>query len=388
MLGFVIVHNDNPFFTDAARLLLYGVMVGLLDRKNWSLRDLLMICRDLPRLKDMLLRSPYTADFVPLLLSVEKQSATIMTTLATKLLPFETVAALWDRALAEGRVVSLNDWVKSNFILVLGTHPANRAALQTLNQVIFRRVADLLLTQAEEKDHGVTGRKTWLILDEVREAGKLDGLTSLLNQGRSKAVCMVLGFQDVEGMRHVYGKEEAHEIFGMCDNKTMLRTESQPTAEWVEKHFGQALVSEITTSQSESTSGEYTSSENVQEHIQLRSTVLAAEIMGLPKTNPQNGMTAYHDIPQFGPYKATLPWSTITDLRRQMIPGRLAPTGEILGEMPRSVQDQYLRPWGEADAKLLAKPVATEVSTPASEEKRILSALSLSPDSPTTNPPE
>ena len=63
-------------------------------------------------------------------------------------------------------------------------------------------------------------------LDDVREAGKLDGLSRLLNQGRTKGACVVLGFQDSDGMRDVYGEYVANELVGQCANKAILRVEN------------------------------------------------------------------------------------------------------------------------------------------------------------------
>ena len=162
----------------------------------------------------------------------------------------------------------------------------------------------------------MTRRKTWLFLDEVRDAGKLDGLSSLLNQGRSKGVCTVVGFQDIEGMRTVYDPHEANEIIGQCDNKTVLRTESFPTAQRAESHFGQSLLREYTLSEGESTNSSGISrSRTVGEHIQLRAAVLAAEFITIPRTGPKQGIKACNDLPLAGAYWATADWATITAMR-------------------------------------------------------------------------
>jgi hypothetical protein len=433
--------SSQPFFSDAARQLLYAVMLRFLDEniKDWTLRQVILILKNGKRLRALLRSSKLTADLATTYFGNTDLNASILTTVDTKLLHLEIVAALWDQARKEGRTFSLVDWVNrdgsrifseqaitnlpalaerlknaakddavsqylsgklseptrkllagfgggahsrlqqaladdlnqilqretlfdawrfvqhrlspaaqkliaqdpsgsdlvrlnrmlleeaypqaisrdhGNFILVLGNHPSNRAALEAINKAIFRRITDLLLTQNEVSDHKVTGRKTWLFLDEVRDAGKLDGLSSLLNQGRSKGVCTVVGFQDIEGMRTVYDPTEANEIIGQCDNKTVLRTESFPTAQWAESHFGLSLLREYTLSEGETTSSSGISrNRTVGEHIQLRAAVMEAEFMTIPRTGPKQGIKACNDLPLAGAYWATADWATITAMR-------------------------------------------------------------------------
>ena len=442
------VGSTQPFFSDAARHMLYAVMLSFLanDVKNWTLRHLIMVLKNETRLRSVLANSWHTEDLAAAYFGEEKLKADIISTIDTKVMSLEIVAALWENSRKQGRTVSLADWARrdgrcafaadaildlpafvdrltksadsdpvskhlnaqlsdstrkslaysgdkppdtlprllandldrilkktrlydpdrfkqiqlsavtrrllaqepvgadlvrlnrllledaypqvlsrdhGNFILVLGSHPSNRAALEAINKAIFRRITDLLLTQQEEHNHGVTGRKTWLFLDEVRHAGKLDGLSSLLNQGRSKGVCCVLGFQDIEGMRHVYKDQVAHEIVGQCDNKTVLRTESYPTAKWAEEHFGQALIREYTVSESESRSPQGTSRTwGIGEHVQLRSAVLASEFMTLPRTGQDRGLLACNDLPLAGAYWAGADWPTIMAMRSRPLAGR------------------------------------------------------------------
>lgn len=358
----ILIPRDNssqPFFTDAARQLLYAVMLSFLakDIKDWSLRHVLLILKDERRLREVIRNSVYTRDLEAPYFSEKRVTADVTSTIATKLLPLEIVAALWDQARKEGRSLSLVDWVHGNYILVLGSHPSNRAALEAINQAIFRRITDLLLTQSEENNHSVTGRKTWLFLDEVREAGRLDGLSSLLNQGRSKGVCTVLGFQDIEGLRLVYGNQEAHEIVGQCDNKTVLRTESYPTAKWAEEHFGQSLLSERTTSESVARGREGTThTHGLNERIEVRSAILASEFMMLPRRGPS--LVGCHDVTLVGTYWAKLDWKEIEEARSQTLLGRQAPEKEVLGEEPQATHYQFLEPWGSDDPDLgIPEPV-------------------------------
>ena len=77
----------------------------------------------------------------------------------------------------QGRKISLNEWVsdrgKENCVLILGNNERARAAMDRINQVLFKRVTELLLDLPEDR----TGtRRNWIFLDELADAGKLEGL--------------------------------------------------------------------------------------------------------------------------------------------------------------------------------------------------------------------
>ena len=94
------------------------------------------------------------------------------------------------------------------------------------------------------------GKGHLAFLDEFREAGKLEGLRRLLNKGRSKGACVVLGCQDVEGVRAEYGREEANEILAQCTHTVVLNVGSPETAQWATGIFGEVDMEVETTGQS------------------------------------------------------------------------------------------------------------------------------------------
>ncbi len=183
-------HDANPFFSNAARHLLHGVLVALilLAPKRWTLRHVLLITRTETLLRQILARMEATRH----LLQYCEHAATfqnILSTVLTRLAPYEIIAAAWDRT---ERRVSLRRWLATESILILGNDEDNRAALDTINQLIFKRLSELILAQPEREP--ASERTTWLLLDEIREAGRLDGLSALLTKGRSKGAAVLLGF--------------------------------------------------------------------------------------------------------------------------------------------------------------------------------------------------
>lgn len=337
LAGILIPDADegaNRFFTDAARDLLAGVLISLhlCAPGRWTLRDVLLALADAARLKLLLEKSPPTRDRLRYFAD-ERTLANILGTVASKSAAYGPVAAAWDRA---GESISLYNWVAGEFILVLVLDDEIRSALDAVNRAVFRRAAELLLAGPESAH-----RRTWLFLDEVREAGKLDGLRGLLNRGRSKGVAAVLGFQSVEGLREAYGREEAHEIIGECAHKAVLRLESPDTAEWAAGLFGDVERREIQVGQP---GAEKAVSKS--ELVARRPLVLASEFLSLPATGPAAGLSGYFVSPITGAYRHTLAWDEISARLR-------TPCGETPDYLPRPAADQYLRPWDETDFRRL-----------------------------------
>ena len=253
-----------------------------------------------------------------------------MSTIETYLGKYQFVAAAWERA---ERSISLAEWLTSESILVLGNDEQARTALDAINQVIFKRLSELILAQTESET-----RRTWIFLDELRQAGPLNGLSALLTKGRSKGTCVVLGFQDIEGLRDVYGTQVANEIAGQCANKAILRSDSAITAEWASALFGRSEVVEL--HQSVMHSVEKATQLSQDERYQKREVVLASEIMNLRPTNRVDGMQGFFITPHVGVYCAH---RTGKEIGAELVPVNPA----IPNLIPRDEADQYLTEYCE-----------------------------------------
>ena len=140
-------HDANPFFSNAARHLLHGVLLALILKapRRWTLRQVILILRSETLLRQVLAGSEATR----YLLQYCEHTVTfqnILSTILTRLAPYEIIAATWDRA---ERRLSLRGWLQTESILVLGNDEENRAALDTINQLIFKRLSELILAQPE-----------------------------------------------------------------------------------------------------------------------------------------------------------------------------------------------------------------------------------------------
>jgi len=340
--------DTNPFFTNAARHLLFGVLLQCLLRVpgQWSFRQVLLMLRDTQLLRLILDLSEETRHLLQYC-THEGTFQNLVSTLLTYIGPYEIVAAAWDRSTSR---LGLRAWLEEESILILGHDEANRVAIDTLNRMVFQRLTELILGQGEVT--AANPRQTWLFLDEVREMGKLEGLSRLLTKGRSKGVAAVLGFQDVAGLHDVYGREVAEELLGQCNSTVILRLNSPGTAKWASQLFGTREVLERSRNLNRSRSSRNlgfdfsaSSGEAISSGITKRDVVLESEFLDLPEPSPGGGLSAYFLNPITGGFRDHLPGDWI---RTHLVsPDRLVPDC-----IPRPESDQYLRPWDDTDAVL------------------------------------
>lgn len=355
--------GGEQFFVNAVRDILTGIMLVFIncaaENCRWTFRDLLLAALYQPYLK-VILSQVETRNHSPFpmvhrlkttyLGSDPKTLSNILATISTRLSVYEPVAAAWHKAELEGsdHTFSLKDWVSGTFsdILVLGNDEAGRSSIDPINRAIFQRATELLLARPETtgKQKTTGDKQTWFFLDEVREAGRLDGLSSLLTKGRSKGGCVVLAFQDIEGMRDVYGNEVANELCGQCNNTIILRLNSPSTSQWASELFGKR----IDVSRGGGTEGSgLSSSYSFQE--QERPFYFTSDFSYLPSANGENGLSGYLRNPQISPDVQSARWHLEPSEVSQMLPKGNSQEGYFAPSMPRDPGDFYLEPWTEAD---------------------------------------
>jgi type IV secretory pathway TraG/TraD family ATPase VirD4 len=329
-------HESQPFFMDASRHLLYGVIVSfMLSGHDWTFADLLRGVSSTKRLKAILKKHPQTRDIAHRYFGDRRLLSNIMSTLATKLLAFEPIAAAWEDAKEK---VSLQQWAKEESILVLANSEISRTAIDAINRCKFKRATDITLGQSESFT-----RRNFFVVDETTEAPRFDGLVSLLKRGRSKGCSALLTMKSVAGLRDpkLYGPNFAAEILGQIGHKFIGRLECPETAEWVSKLFGDQEIEQITTSHTSSSNG---NSRTKNQQIVTRRAVLPAELMDIDPCTRENGLTGYYMSRGAGCYMSTLPADELFD-------GALIPPDPNVPEfIERRVEAQYLRPWTDEEA--------------------------------------
>ena len=256
---------SQPFFGNAVRALLTGVMQAffMTSPERWTFRDVMYAMDSPDRMIEVLSRTAETRALIPRFFNKTEAEKNIITTIDTKLNMYRAIAGLWSTAKEK---VSIKDWImpqakrgNPNYVIVLGYSKTASAAIEAINRVILKRVAQELLELRDDsagesvqglikntyvKDTNLPKRRHWVVLDELRNLGKLDELGGLLTAGRSKGVSVVLGVQDVDGVQAVYGEKEAKECLAMCNSFSFFRVNSEDTQKWISAILGQDEILE------------------------------------------------------------------------------------------------------------------------------------------------
>lgn len=337
------LHESQPFFSDAARHLMYGVIISFIRSKvHWTLADLLRGLRSAKRLKSILSRHPETRHLVSLYFSDQRLLSNILSTIATKTLAYEPIAAAWESA---SESISLTQWINRELILILGNSEISRTAIDAINRCIFKRASDIKLAQPETLE-----LRTLFFIDELSEAGRLDGLTSLLKKSRSKGGSVAISFQSISGLRdsRMYGPHFTDEILAQIGNRFIGRLECPETAEWASRLFGDQEINQYTTSQSHSISsgqgGGSSNSTTRSQQIVTRRAVLPSEFLSIPPCSRDTGLSGYFVVRLAGCYFETFSGEEV--FGEQLIP----PAADVPEFVPRSVEAQYLKPWTREQA--------------------------------------
>ncbi|MCC7495885.1 MAG: type IV secretion system DNA-binding domain-containing protein [Fimbriimonadaceae bacterium] len=331
----------ETYFDDAARDLIAGVMTVFIQLagQQWTFRDLILALETPARMQLVLSQTPETASLVETYL-VARSASDIITTIRTKIGPLRPVAAAWHRA----ELISLQDWLNGEGILVLSNDEQVREPLQVINQVLFDRLAQLLLSQAEP----VTGR-TWVFIDELREARRLERVSDLLLRGRSKKVSVVIGFQAIEGVREVYRPNVADELTGQCRTAGLMVLDSVPSREWAAKVIGEAEYLDV----NRSLGGQHPSGS---EQRQRRDVVMPSEFAELPRLQDDGVLAGWCLTPYSPPF--------YTELRGQELDRWSVEEPEVDSYQRRGAEEQYLGQWTAEDYLRLHLPQPAEPAAP------------------------
>lgn len=340
-IAFTLIPPDGdaqPFFPNAARHIMYGVMLSfMLTGAPWTFGTLVRALKDPKRIRSILRRHPQTREIVKQYFYDERLLLNIMSTLATKLLPFEPIAAAWDAATTS---FSLRDWVTSNWILVLGNYETGRTAIDAINRCIFKRASDLTLNLPNSHR-----RRSWFFLDELAEVGGrggLPGLSALARKSRSKGGVLVISFQSISGLRDpkIYGQHFTDEILGQIAHRFFGRIECVATAEWASSLFGDEESERTSVTDSHGPSG---SSQSVSRQVSARRLVLPSELMSIDACNRQNGLNGYFIVRSEGAYFDNIPGEEL--FGEALMP----PRADVPAFVPRPATAQFLAPWTSAD---------------------------------------
>jgi hypothetical protein len=273
--------TKETFWVDSARVVLIGVIVGLIKAgKPWSWAELSkhLFCKDEELLK-WLGSYPQAATFIK---PEDKTTASIRSMIATQLSWVKTLAELNQNS---GDVFSIGEWLKARAkktLIVQGdlTSPLMSSALiTTLLAILTNKVLSQPDTQTES---------IWLVLDELSTLNKSKRLETWLALGRSKGCKTIAGVQLLSQIESIYGKEDANTVLGLFGNVVTFKL--APTGDSADKasdSLGKRRVEYQTATTNEK--GERSHSLH-QEDIAI---VKPEDLIHLPQPTLKNGIEGY-----------------------------------------------------------------------------------------------
>jgi type IV secretory pathway TraG/TraD family ATPase VirD4 len=229
--------GSNEFFDKAARRILSGVTRFFMRSAPgaWTLRDLVLAAQHL-ELTTLLLSQDKKLKRSLQVLGSGDTVGNVMSTVAAYIGDgLETVAAHSDYHIRAGRKFTLSEWLEGSYILMLGSDRESEATLQPLNQLLFTRASQMLLSRDNEGT-------SFMILDELPAMGKLNKIDQLAELGRSYGVSLTVAFQSYSKLEHIYGDKVANSLVGQFDKSAYLRTKDKPTAQWASEQVGDMKV--------------------------------------------------------------------------------------------------------------------------------------------------
>jgi Type IV secretion-system coupling protein DNA-binding domain len=332
--------DSNPFFTEAFRELMIGVMISLniTQPGRWDLADVVHILESRDFTAQVLNRTPDSRSRLRFM-NNERTWANIEATLETRLNDFRIMAAMWSRARG---TFSLVDFVNTEGILILGRDPRYAALLDPLNVLLFTQLFGQLLAQSDAP----TGR-THLVIDELTvaagEAKPLPGFKDICERGASRGVVVAIAFQSYADVKALY-QDSGDAILGMLQHQVFLRAGDYPTAEFGMKSFGKTREWVPVHSNTEGPEG---NSHTETPHWHEMDVVPFEKFGELKPATPKDGISGYRLSPGRDDARLFhLPGSWVA----ANLPKR---SEDVKPYLERPVSHQYLEPLSFSDLKRL-----------------------------------
>lgn len=287
--------ESQPFFTASCQNLAARAMQVLNDRAagQWRLSHLLFILRSPERIQSTLALTEAGRDTLTQFIHSGETWANISAVISNRINDYEIVAGLWDNA---SQAVSLKEWNESESIWVLRRHHECSDVVDAINRVLFAVAKRRLLSKPE-----TPSRRTWVIMDELASLGGKEAskeLNLLMEQGRSRNICVALGFQNIASLRDQLGQYGADRLMALCSTKALLRFEDHSSAQWASEFFGKQEVRVETVSVSHTGGSSPHSSTTTSYQDKERWTVMPSEFLATPTAGPEHGVTGYFLIPE------------------------------------------------------------------------------------------
>ena len=304
-----VAGDQTPYFRNAARQTL-ALVAAVLQKhrpkasRPWGLFELASIVSDKRLLRRVMFcdyeaRSFYRSTLGPDI----KSSGDVFSTLRSVIQPLVPAALV---ELESPSRLNLKTFLRDDGVAVLGVPPTGSQSVLPLFNVFIRR----LIEEAQVNSHAED--RLFLVLDEVAmlDRAVVEAVVNATCLGRSHNIHVIAATQSVELLEAKFGSDQAHALLASCATTVAFRCASKKTAEYVVGRMGgQEGIVLLTSWTSGSQPGGSSSSTTTTQHLQVRATVLADEVLHAPLADPvADAMTFWAVCPVFGTAKVTTPF--------------------------------------------------------------------------------
>lgn len=240
----LIPEGQDPMWHQAARQILTAIVLKLQKEKpgTWTWRDL---HDEVIAPQDALLAvvMKYQPEARHLLEAEGKTTQGVLINFSATMSIVSDLADAWGNAPPKKRF-AFSSWLhaknlKRKVVVLQGDgryEELTRGYVQSIISMLAGRINSSEIGESKE-------RRVWLILDEFPQLGKLKGFASILEVGRSKGVCVVLGAQDLAQIQDIYGQYAGKTWSSLVGTQIVVRINAGETAQYISKEvIGYATI--------------------------------------------------------------------------------------------------------------------------------------------------
>lgn len=251
----LIPEGADRIWSDAARTVLTACLCHVQANQpgNWTWHYLRQaVTSDLAALREIATKHYPEALHI---LSEEggRTTQSVLTTLQSHMHAISALADAWGAT--DAPQFSVTGWIESKeqeppvILQYDGKYPdLSNAWISSL----IATISGIISSPAFAEDRH---RRIWLFLDEFPQLNPLEHFSTLLDTGRSKGICVVLGMQDVAQLKDTYGQHKADAWLGMIGTHIITRMNLGRSAEVACHYIGKQDVETQHRTRSTSASG-------------------------------------------------------------------------------------------------------------------------------------
>lgn len=283
--------GGNDMWANGARIILSAYIMHVQAAahaagRRWTMAALARACSQTTYAELVELLDKYAREGIPLLGEMRKEvknkeseqedseeekgpnrtAQGFLATLAAYLTPVFDLADAWSAGGHGGKLrrFSVRRWLtdpesvehKKARIVILQGHSRFPELAASVVQSVIGVLGGLIGPEIPDQ-RGADAVKTWLILDEAAQLGRVERLSSIIEVGRSKGVRVVIGTQDISQLREAYGEHTIATWASMLGTYVICRSQGRETPDWLSEMVGDRQVRryQLQSSEQQSTTG-------------------------------------------------------------------------------------------------------------------------------------